>query len=356
MNRTTRWKVVAGAAVLSLVVAGCGDDDEDAGTASETTEAAEDPNAEYCALAEEFSTQEDFFTVEQIEQLQEAAPDAIREEIDLVAPIFIEAIEAGDPFAAFEDPVVNENIEAIETFEAEECGIDSGGGDGEDEGAAPVEIAPEDEAYCAIATVVNEQEDFPSPEQLEELRATAPEEIRDEANTVVDAFIAAGDDPFAAFEAPGVEEAFEVIEPFDEEHCGINAEDDEEASDEQDPSVTEPDESATQVAVTATEYAFEIDPAPAAGRTQFTMTNAGEERHVMYLFKLAEGSTVVDVLASEGEEGYEEDFESDSAAAGEEAILTADLTPGDWAMICYIPTPDGTPHFAQGMQTEFTIE
>jgi hypothetical protein len=353
---TTARRVVAGAAALSLVLAACGDDDEDAGTTDTT--AAEDDSAEYCALAEELDAQDEFFTADQLRDLQAVAPAAISEEIDTVVPILVEAIEAGDPFAAFEDPVVEENIGAIETYEDEVCGLGDDADEGDDEGAAPVEIAPEDEDYCAIATIVNEQDEFPSPEQLEELRATAPDEIADEADTVVEAFIAAGDDPFAAFEAPGVEEAFEVIEPFDEEHCGIVVEDGEEDGDgEQDPSLTEPDESAAQVAVAATDYAFAFDPAaPAAGRTQFTMTNEGDERHVMYLFKLSDGATIDEVLESEGEEGYDFDAESDTAAAGEEAILTVDLTPGDWAMICYIPTAEGTPHFVEGMQTAFTVQ
>lgn len=355
MNRTTGWKVVAGAAALALVGAGCGDDDEDAGTASAPTEAA-DPNAEYCALAQELDQQDEVFTTEQIEQLQEAAPDAIREEIDAVAPIFIEAIEAGDPFAAFEDPVVGENIEAIETFEAEECGLGDDGEPGADEGAAPVEIAPENEEYCAIATELDSQESFPSIEQMEAIRAAAPEVIADEINVVVDAIVAAGDDPFAAFEDPEVDAAFGPIEDFEEEFCGIDHSDGEDEEAEQDPSVTEPDESAAQVSVTATEYAFAVDPAPASGRTQFTMTNQGEERHVMLVFKIAEGSTMEDVLGSEGDEGVEEEFESDSAAAGEQAILTLDLTSGDWGMVCYIPTADGTPHYEEGMQTEFTVE
>ena len=213
------------------------------------------------------------------------------------------------------------------------------------------------DAYCAFAEELDAQDEFPSPEQLEELRATAPDEIADEANTIVDAFIAAGDDPFAAFELPEVNAAFEVIEPFDAEHCGIAVEGDEEDGEDQDPSLTEPDESAAQVAVAATDYAFAFDPAaPAAGPTQFTMTNEGDERHVMYLFKLSEGATLDQVLESEGEEGFEFDAESDTAAAGEEAILTVDLTPGDWAMICYIPTAEGTPHFVEGMQTAFTVQ
>ncbi len=352
----TGWKLAAGAAALALLVTACGDDDE---TDTEATEDTSDPNAAYCELATELDAQEDFFTVEQLEALQEAAPDAISEEIDAVAPIFIEAIEAGDPFAAFEDPVVEENIEAIEAFEADECGLgDDEGEDGDEEATVDEDfvVAPEDEEFCSIAIELDSQDDFPSTEQLATYRDAAPAEIADAVNTVVDALEAAGDDPFAAFEAPGVDEAFEdVIEPFEAEHCGMHAGDDGEDDEEQDPALTEPDPSAAQVAVTATEYNFEIDPAPAAGPTQFTMTNAGEERHVMYVFKLAEGSTLEDVLSSDGESGFEVDGESESVTSGETAILTLDLTPGDWAMICYIPTADGTPHFVEGMQQEFTI-
>lgn len=349
MRYGTRWKVAAGTAALALLVTACGDDDEDA--ASTDTTAAEDTTEAYCALAAELDEQDGPPTAEQLEALQAAAPGEIAENVDAVVPILLEGIEAGDLFGAFEDPVVEENIEPIEAFEADACAL---GGDGEDAGAAPVEIAPEDEEYCAIATTVNEQDDFPSPEQLEELRSTAPEEIAEEANLVVEAFLANQDDPFAVFEDPAIEAAFGPIEAFDEERCGITSDDDEDG-DDQDPSITEPDASAAQVAVTATDYAFAFD-TPAAGRTQFTMTNDGDERHVMYLFKVADGATVDEVLESEGEEGFEVDFESETAAAGETAILTADLTPGDWAMICYIPTADGTPHFVEGMRSEFTVE
>lgn len=237
------------------------------------------------------------------------------------------------------------------TVEAEDSG-----GEGDGEAAAEFEVAPEDEEYCAISRELDEQEDFPSTEQLETIRAAAPDAIAEEVDLVVEAFLANADDPFVVFEDPAVQEAFEPIEAFDLEHCGIGGDDEEEEA-EQDPSVTEPDESAAQVAVTATDYQFAFAPEPAAGRTQFTMTNAGDERHVMVLFKLADGATMDDVMESEGEEGIDgPELESDSAAAGETAVLTTDLEPGTYGMICYIPDADGTPHLALGMVKEFTVQ
>lgn len=207
-------------------------------------------------------------------------------------------------------------------------------------------------AYCELARELDEQDDFPTAEQLEELRDAAPEEISEPINTVVDKFVAAieAGDFAAAFEDPAVNEAFETIEPFEAEECGIESEDE----DEQDPSVTVPDPAAAQVAVTATEYAFAFD-APAAGRTTFTMTNAGAERHVMFLFRIEEGRSFNDVVESEGDEGIAEEWESKTAGAGEEAVLTADLAPGAYGMVCYLPTPEGESHDSLGMVSEFTV-
>jgi hypothetical protein len=341
MRTARRWKLVAGAAALAVVAVGCGDDDE-------STSASVD---EYCELARQLDEQEDFPDAEQLEALRDAAPEEIRDEAELVVPLLLEAIEAGDPFAAFADPVVEENLTVIEAFEADECGL---GGDDEEGDGEEAAVNPEFEDYCAIARELDEQEGFPDAEQLEAIRSAAPDEISDEINTVVEAFLAGieAGDPAAPFDDPTVEEAFGPIEAFEAANCGIGGEDEEA---EQDPSVTELDPDAAQVAVTATEYAFAFDP-PVAGRTSFTMTNDGVERHVMVLFRLAEGFTIDDVLESEGDEGTEEELESDTAAAGEQAVLTADLVPGDYGMIFFLPDADGTPHFALGMVSAFSVE
>ena len=224
-------------------------------------------------------------------------------------------------------------------------------GDDDDTKAEAAEL----EQFCDLAKEIDQQDDFPSTEQLESYRDLAPTEIREAANTVVDAFLAAGDDPFAAFEAPGVDEAFEEeIEPFETEQCGIEHGGDEEEP-EQDASVTELDPAAQRIDVIATEYAFELA-APAAGRTSFVMKNEGKERHVMVLFRLDGTLTMQEVLESEDSEGIAEEYESDTAAPGEEAVLTADLVPGEWGMICYIATADGPPHFMSGMTETFTIQ
>jgi hypothetical protein len=228
-------------------------------------------------------------------------------------------------------------------------------GDDDDSEAAS---GDDTEAFCDIARELDAQEDFPSIEQLEEYRDTAPEEIREEAEFVAAEFIKATEagDVFAAFEVEGMDEAFgDVIEPYETKECGIEH-DDEEDEEEEDPSVKVLDPAAARVDVTATEYEFALTAPAVAGRTSFVMTNKGAERHVMYLFHVAEGKTVEDVMESEGDDGYDLDWESDTATAGEEAVLTADLVPGEYGLICYIANAEGKSHSELGMKETFTIQ
>ena len=329
------YRVLGGMAVLAVIAAGCGDDDDAA--SGDGTEA-------YCELARTLDEKEDFPTVAQLEEIRELAPEEIADEVDLAADKIIAALDTDTPEEVFDDPELTEAFEVIEPFEEEQCGIDNGGEE--------FEIAAEDAAYCEIAQTLEDQEDFPTTEQLEQYRDAAPDEIAAPVKVVVDAFLAAGDDPFAAFEAPGVDEAFEgQIEPFEEERCGIEREDEE----DQDPSVTQLDPAATRIDVRATDYAFELSASPTAGRTSFVMTNEGAERHVMALFRIAEGSTLDDVIDEQGDgDSVEEEWESDIVTNGKETVLTADLTPGSYGLICYIETEAG-PHFMLGMREEFTI-
>ena len=218
------------------------------------------------------------------------------------------------------------------------------------------------ESYCELARELDAQEDFPTAEQLEALRDAAPAEIEENVDTVVEAFLAGIEegDPAAAFGDPEVEEAFGPIEEFEGSECGLGGDEDDDEESEQDPSVTEIDPAAARVDVSATEYAFEFE-APAAGRVSIVMTNDGEETHLMAISRLAEGATLEQALEAEDPEAeglLDEtftDLESDVANPGGEAVLTGDLEPGTYAMICYLPNSEGEPHLALGMAEEFTV-
>lgn len=77
-------------------------------------------------------------------------------------------------------------------------------------------------AYCDLVDELDQQEDFPSDDQLDELRDVAPAEIRDEVDLVADRLSEANDDPQDAeqvFDDPEVQEAIGEIEAYEEENC-----------------------------------------------------------------------------------------------------------------------------------------
>lgn len=87
------------------------------------------------------------------------------------------------------------------------------------------------------------------------------------------------------------------------------------------------------------------------------MTNDGDEAHHMVIGLLKEGVSLDDALAAdEAEEVTELDVETDPVGPGEETVLTFEnLEPGEYAMVCFLPTDDGTPHAFEGMATSFTV-
>ncbi len=215
-------------------------------------------------------------------------------------------------------------------------------------GSVPAELAE----FCAAAEELNSQNELPTVEQIEEYAALAPPEIAEPIDVVVGLVTDNDGDFTMVFADPNGQAALEEISAFETEACGVEPVDE---GPEQDPSVTVLDPNATRVDVEATEYHFEVDLPTTAGRYSFVMTNAGEEIHIMILARLEEGAALEDALASEGEEGIAEVFESDVAGPGAEAVVTADLTPGQWVLLCPIPNATGTPHFAEGMIHEFTV-
>jgi hypothetical protein len=117
---------------------------------------------------------------------------------------------------------------------------------------------------------------------------------------------------------------------------------------------------AEQISVIATDYAFEIPEVP-AGKVAFTMENAGDELHFMYVVKMNEGATLAEALEAEAAGDDPEQFvaedigESSTVGPGQTSVLNAELTPGTYGMLCFISSPDGAPHAALGMAEEFTV-
>ena len=75
-------------------------------------------------VAVELQEQDDFPSAAQLERYRDAAPATIADEVDVVVGAFLEAIEQGDPTAAYADPAVEAAFGPIESFEADRCGIE----------------------------------------------------------------------------------------------------------------------------------------------------------------------------------------------------------------------------------------
>ena len=121
-----------------------------------------------------------------------------------------------------------------------------------------------------------------------------------------------------------------------------------------------PEPGATEVPVIMDDYSFGVDSTLTAGATAFALDNVGEEDHEMVLFKLVDGATLDDVLAAEQAGDNPEQFftgppEVGVAGPGEQTFVNTELTPGNYVMVCFIPTPDGVPHVAEGMVTSIEV-
>jgi uncharacterized cupredoxin-like copper-binding protein len=114
------------------------------------------------------------------------------------------------------------------------------------------------------------------------------------------------------------------------------------------------------VNVTTTEYAFDMPDTLPAGPTLFHLTDNGTELHHMTLVKFKQGKTLADFTALPpgapppswavfmgGPNTPPPNGGQDEAAV--------DLAPGNYAVICVIPGPDGKPHFMHGMVKALTV-
>ncbi|HEX6425370.1 MAG TPA: hypothetical protein VFZ79_17925 [Acidimicrobiales bacterium] len=253
------------------------------------------------------------------------------------------------------------------------CGDDDGDDDASPASgdAAAAGASPDVDGYCAAA-LAGETAGFPdvdfetatddeiaaaakefASETLaplaDDLVASAPAEISADVDVLVAAVgeIAETGD-FGAFETPDVAAANERVHAFDLENCGW----------------------ATLDVVTV-DYAFDGIPAEvAAGPTSFELTNDGPEVHEIALLRKNDGVTESfdELLALPEEEAGDKVTFTGVAGpvpAGEGAYLVADLEPGEYLALCFLPVgttsmdggppPEGPPHFMSGMTQEFTV-
>ena len=206
-------------------------------------------------------------------------------------------------------------------------------------------------AFCAaeleIEAAVNAEGD-PS-EAIAAATAAAPADVKPQFEALVAAF---ADGP----ESPAFSAAYDSVITWMSGNCGF-----------------------TVIDATATEYAYAGVPETIpAGPTIINMTNLGDEFHEFILFRKADGVTdgPIDIVSLPEEEMMAKASFAAAAFGPPDAVAhgVADLAPGDYFAICFLPenaTPEvmaqmdgpdsplpegaGAPHFSHGMVIEFTV-
>ena len=109
---------------------------------------------------------------------------------------------------------------------------------------------------------------------------------------------------------------------------------------------------ATVVTINATDFAFAAADTIMAGLTTFRMLNAGREPHQAVVAG-APGKTFAELEAELMKEAIPEwmTFPAGPGAvgAGDSSIVTTNVAPGNYVIVCFIPSLDGKPHVAKGM-------
>ena len=113
----------------------------------------------------------------------------------------------------------------------------------------------------------------------------------------------------------------------------------------------------------ATEFAFEGPDVLPAGEVALTMDNQGKQMHELALGELLDGKSMDDVhaLLKKGmpkkPPSWFRQVGGTGAKPGEAGTIDAELTPGNYVMICFVPdTASKKPHVMLGMMKEVTVE
>ncbi len=117
---------------------------------------------------------------------------------------------------------------------------------------------------------------------------------------------------------------------------------------------------ARALTVVARDFAFEAPDTVTAGFTEIRLESRGSELHHLMMFRLDAGKTLGDLLGAFKAGGPLPAWAHavggpNAPAPGADAVTAVNLTPGAYALVCVIPSPDGTPHVMKGMTRALTV-
>lgn len=116
------------------------------------------------------------------------------------------------------------------------------------------------------------------------------------------------------------------------------------------------------LAIHGKDFAFDAPASIPAGPTKVTLTNAGKEEHQAQIARIADGKTFADLTAAL--QGPDESAAlalvtlnggPTGVLPGASGSTTVDLTPGQYAFLCFVAGADGVPHLAKGMIAQMEV-
>jgi uncharacterized cupredoxin-like copper-binding protein len=117
---------------------------------------------------------------------------------------------------------------------------------------------------------------------------------------------------------------------------------------------------AAPITVTATDFKLDLPDTIPAGVVGLRLVNQGKELHQAQVVRLDDGKTLADFQQAMKHEGPPPSWVKfvggpNGIAPGQEATAMAALVPGNYLMLCLIPSPDGVSHLMKGMIHPFTV-
>jgi uncharacterized cupredoxin-like copper-binding protein len=117
------------------------------------------------------------------------------------------------------------------------------------------------------------------------------------------------------------------------------------------------------VTITARDFAFDAPLTVPAGMTTVRLASQGREMHHAQLVRLDEGHTVDELMAGMAAGGEHGGLPAWATFVGGPNVpapngfneATMNLEPGNYALICLVPSPDGVPHVMKGMVKPLTV-
>ncbi len=110
-----------------------------------------------------------------------------------------------------------------------------------------------------------------------------------------------------------------------------------------------------EITIKAADYSFEAPDQIEAGLVKVNLVNDGQEPHHAQIVRLNDGVTLEQFQAAL-QEGEAAAFPLIAFVGGPGLVdpglssqVTLDLTPGQYMLLCFVPSHDGTPHLAKGM-------